>query len=166
MSQSKFRLLNEDDLRLRVKEVRQRRLRLALMVILTAFGLGLLALSFLPLMANHAMPLIWVYEAEQHGFTEQLRDTGLRLLANGRIEVLPKYFSWISGSIGSIFLWLGCLMINNRKDRRWFGNAFTRAYWTSFYGLKPREETLIHVKGAPLVRRARTKPKVKDPGHE
>ena len=146
MTESKpnFRLLSHDDLLSQARLDRQQRLRSLLMVAFLIAGLVSMGLSLLPLYANQTTPILWVYEAEQHGFTEQLKDSGLRLLANGRIQVLPAYFSWISGVIGTLFWWLGFLMLNNRKDVRWFGGAFSREYWTRFYGLQPRL-SLIHI---------------------
>lgn len=167
LPQSQFRLLSDDDLRNQARLGRQHRWRMVLMATFLVAGLLCMGLSLLPFYANQVTPLLWVYEAEQHGFTEQLKDNGLRLLANGRIQVLPHYFSWISGGIGTLFLWLGFLMFNSRKETRWFGGAFSREYWTSFYGLKPHKETLIHVKGAPSIRHKRKKPALlKDQGHE
>ena len=160
---SQFRLLSDDDLRLKTRQIRLQRLRLALMTAFFLLGLLGMGMAYLPLSANQTTPLLWVYEAEQHGLTEQLKENGLRLLANGRIQVLPAYFSWIAGGLGTLFLWLGLLMLNSRKDSRWFGGAFTREYWTSFYGIKPKQQTLIHVKGAKPIRRQRQKPRPKDP---
>lgn len=166
-SHAQFRLLSHDDLRNQARLVRQQRLRSVLMVAFLLAGVFSMGLGLLPLYANQATPILWVYEAEQHGFTEQLKDNGLRLLANGRIQVLPAYFSWVTGIIGTFFLWMGFLMLNSRKDARWFGGAFSREYWTRFYGLKPHQETLIHVKGTPSIRRKReSQTAVKGQGRE
>jgi len=160
---SQFRLLSDDDLRLKARQLRLKRLRMLLMAVFLLLGLSGMGMAYLPLSANQTTPLLWVYQAEQHGFTEDLKENGLRLLANGRIQVLPEYFSWISGGLGTLFLWLGFLMFNSRKEASWFGGAFTREYWTSFYGIKPKQETLIHVKGTKSIRRQRQKPRFKDP---
>lgn len=103
--------------------------------------------AFVPLIAKSTMPLLWVEYANQHGWTKEMQQIGLRLLANGRIEVVP---SWVSYGllIGvAILTWIGTQLIRCRWESKFLGDAATLSYWLNFYWLrKPVDQISVDFK--------------------
>jgi hypothetical protein len=116
--------------------------RISLAVGCALLGSIFFFMTALPLLANETEPLRWVYEANQYGLTDTLRDNGLRLLANGRIEVVPSWISWVFGAIGTLFLWLASILFVHRNANCWHGSVMSLGYWTTFYLL--RKENITH----------------------
>jgi hypothetical protein len=144
ISRNGIRLLSNDQLEEEQSKSRSIVWRISLAVGCMIFALVFFFMTALPLLANEAEPLRWVYEANQYGLTDTLRDNGLRLLANGRIEVVPSWISWIFGTIGTLFLWMASLLFMHRKANCWHGSVMSVSYWTTFYLLR-KENTTHHV---------------------
>ena len=133
---SGFKLLSEDELEAAHRLRKRHNVRVISAAALSLLGIVFLVMTSFPLILNQAMPIFWVNEADQLGLTESLREIGLRLLANGRIETLPPAFSWILGSIAGVLFWLSHLFYINRNEAKWYGTAFSLSYWTTFYPVK------------------------------
>lgn len=139
-----IKLLSNEELAEQQRRQRTLAWRLSLSVFCMLCGSAFFFMTALPLLANELEPLRWVYEANQHGLTETLRDNGLRLLANGRIEVIPAWVSWAFGIIGTLFLWVASLLFVHRNADCWHGSVLSLSYWTTFYVLR-KENASHHV---------------------
>lgn len=128
--------MSEDELLLEAAIHNRALKRMILAIILVLTGILLVAFSFMPIMAKSALPLIWVDYANEHGWTDELQEIGMRLLSDGRIEIIPMWVSYLAILIGGVFSWTGMKIFQNRHHPLLFGDAFTLGYWVNFYWLK------------------------------
>ena len=135
---TKVKVLSADDLATRHIAKKRVANRLLLCALFVFIGFFLYFMSALPLLANKAVPINWVNEANNNGLSSELLSEGLKLLANGRIEVLPRWISWIFAIPGTFFVWMSFITYENRKSKKMFGDAFTVKYWTTFYPFRDR----------------------------
>lgn len=110
--------------------------RIGFAVALGILGAAAMVFAFFPLIAKSAMPLIWVDIANNEGWNANLQEIGMRLLANGRIELMPMWGSYTLIVLGALLVWLGVHIYRSRRDARLFGDLLTLSYWMSFYWLK------------------------------
>ncbi|MHD0644591.1 hypothetical protein ACYPKM_02990 [Pseudomonas aeruginosa] len=110
-------------------------------------GISFIIFSFFPLIAKSAMPLIWVDMANNGGWNKNLQEIGMRLLANGRIELMPLWGSYLILTVGALLAWLGVHLYRSRKHERLFGELLTKRFWLSFYWWeKPEEKPVAKAK--------------------
>lgn len=107
------------------------------------FGLGLVlvavalvAAAFIPIIAKSTIPLLWIDYANSHGWTKEMQEIGMRLIANGRIEIYPLWMSYIAMTLGMIVGWFAAHVIRTRHENTVLGDLLTRGYWLHFYWLK------------------------------
>ncbi len=117
--------------------------RLAIGGVFLLVSLALVFFAFLPIISKSELPIMWVHYAHQFGWTKEMQHIGLQLLANGRIEVLPSWVSYLCLLIAMILMWVGIQLIRFRYEQKKLGDALTFSYWMNFYWIK---KPVDHVK--------------------
>lgn len=141
-AKSGFKLISDDQLALNHATELRAIKRIVVSALLMLVAICLFIAANIPFALNKMTPVFWVHEANFNGLTEQLYDVILRLLASGRIEVMPPSFAWIMCISSGVTAWFSIMIFRNRKQGLWMGTGFTKTYWTSFYAFK--EPVTIH----------------------
>lgn len=156
-----YRVLDEKKLveEYSLKARERRRCLLSFLALMATFAL--LFLAYFPILLNKMVPILWVHEANMFGLTPAIQESLLRLLANGRIQVLKGYISIILCTLAIIPAWMCALLYIHRKSAIWHGGALSLKYWREFYLIKPfRVHTFSSSKPAKsTAREARTETK-------
>lgn len=130
------KLVSDDALLYESALKRRTMIRLLFGVSLILVAVLLVTAAFIPIIAKSTIPLLWIDYANSHGWTKEMQEIGMRLIANGRIEIYPLWMSYIAMTIGMVVGWFAAHMIRTRKENTILGDLLTRGYWLHFYWLK------------------------------
>lgn len=130
------KLVSDDALLYESALKRRASLRLLFGLALALLALAFVAGAFIPIIAKSTIPLLWVDYANSHGWTKEMQEIGMRLIANGRIEIYPLWMSYLAMTVGMIIGWFAAHVIRTRHENMILGDLLTRGYWLHFYWLK------------------------------
>jgi len=99
------------------------------------FALAVLAMgaAIYPIVLKSTIPLLWLQQANSTGWSKDLQEIGIHLLAKGRIEVYPLWFSIAMGSLSCFLAWLGATIIRLKDETSPMQAFFSKAFWCQVY---------------------------------